>query len=148
MWYNKIHQVNKTFTDAECIWHYCVTIVMECYLYLGNHKPSYMAWIFFISIWTLVTILIKYFENKIRQYCCFSKVPGGGGLVIKSCPTLVTPCSVAHPGSSVHGIHQARILECVAMPSSKGSSQPSDRTACIAGRFYTNWATREAQGPW
>ena len=46
------------------------------------------------------------------------------------------------PGSSVHRIPQARILECVAMPSSRGSSQPRDQTciswgSCITGRFYT-----------
>ena len=41
--------------------------------------------------------------------------------------------------SSVHGILQARILEWVAMPSSRGSSRPRDRTlvSCIAGRFFT-----------
>ena len=44
------------------------------------------------------------------------------------------------------GILQARILEWVAMPSSRGSSQPKDRTqaSCIAGGFFTIWATREA----
>ena len=46
------------------------------------------------------------------------------------------------PGSSVHGIFQARILECVAMPSSKGSSPPKDGTHvycvfCIGSRFFT-----------
>ena len=43
------------------------------------------------------------------------------------------------PGSSVHGILQARILEWVAIPFSRGSSQPRDRThvSCIAGRFFT-----------
>ena len=48
--------------------------------------------------------------------------------------------------SSVHGILQERILEWVAMPSSRGSSQPRDRTQVshIAGRFSTIWATREA----
>ena len=45
------------------------------------------------------------------------------------------------PGSSVHGILQARILEWVAMPSSRGSSQPRDQTrvfyvSCIADRFF------------
>ena len=50
-------------------------------------------------------------------------------------------------GSSVHEILQARILEWVAMPFSRGSSWPRDRTqiSCIAGRFFTNWAMREAQ---
>ena len=44
--------------------------------------------------------------------------------------------------SSVHGILQARILEWIAIPFSRVSSQPRDRT-CIAGRFFTSWATRE-----
>ena len=50
------------------------------------------------------------------------------------------------PGSSVHGILQARVLEWIAMPSSRGSSTPKDRTwvSCMAGRFFTIWATREA----
>ena len=47
----------------------------------------------------------------------------------------------------VHGILQARILEWVAFPFSRGSSQPRDQTqvSCIVGRFFTVWATREAQ---
>ena len=46
-----------------------------------------------------------------------------------------------------HGILQARILEWVVFPFSRGSSQPRDRTevSCIAGGFFTSWATREAQ---
>ena len=50
------------------------------------------------------------------------------------------------PGSSVHGILQTRILQWVAMLSSGGSSWSRDRTrvSCIAGRFFTIWATREA----
>ena len=45
----------------------------------------------------------------------------------------------------VHGILQARILEWVAFPFSRGSSQPRDQTQIshIAGRFFTSWATRE-----
>ena len=47
---------------------------------------------------------------------------------------------------TVHGILQARILEWVAFPFSRGSSQPRDQTqvSLIAGRFFTSWATREA----
>ena len=51
----------------------------------------------------------------------------------------------------VHGILQARILEWVAFPFSRGSSQPKDQTQVshIAGRFFTSWATREAlESPW
>ena len=48
------------------------------------------------------------------------------------------------------GIIQTRILEWVAMPSSRGSSQSRDQIhiSCIAGRLFTNWATREAQEYW
>ena len=50
------------------------------------------------------------------------------------------------PDSKVHGILQARILEWVAFPFFRGSSQPRDRTqvSCITDRFFTTWATREA----
>ena len=54
---------------------------------------------------------------------------------------------VACQAFSVHRILQARILEWVAIPFSKGSSQPRNGTqvSCIAGRFFTVWGTREAQ---
>ena len=53
-------------------------------------------------------------------------------------------------GYTVHGILQARILEWVAVPFSRRSSQPRDRTQVshTAGRFFTSWATREAQEYW
>ena len=49
------------------------------------------------------------------------------------------------PGSSVHEIFQERTLEWVAISFSRGSSQPRDRNqgSCTAGRFFTDWATRE-----
>ena len=62
---------------------------------------------------------------------------------LQLCPTLCSP-----PGSSVHGILQAIVLEWVAMqPSFSGSSQSRDRiwVSHIAGRFFTIWATRERQ---
>ena len=60
------------------------------------------------------------------------------------CPTLYNPRDYI-----VHGILQARILEWVAIPFSRGSFQPRDCTqvSCIAGGFLTSWATREAQSP-
>ena len=45
---------------------------------------------------------------------------------LQSCPTACDPMDCSPPGSSVHGILQARILEWVAMPSSRGSSRPRD----------------------
>ena len=57
------------------------------------------------------------------------------------------PIDCSLPGSSVHGILQARILEWIAISFSRGSSWPRDWTqaSCIAGRFFTNWTMREAQ---
>ena len=68
-------------------------------------------------------------------------------LVAQSCPTLCDPMNCSLPGSSVHGILQARIPEWVAISFSKASSPPRDQTqaSCIAGRFFTLWATRRPQ---
>ena len=59
--------------------------------------------------------------------------------VTQSCPTLRNPMDWGLPGSSVHGILQARILEWVAISFSRGSSRPRDGTqvSCIAGRLFT-----------
>ena len=67
-------------------------------------------------------------------------------LVTQSCPTLCNPMECSPPSFSVHGILQTRVLEWVAMPSSRGSSQTRGWTQVshIAGEFFTDWATREA----
>ena len=68
-------------------------------------------------------------------------------LVAQSCLTLCDPMDCSPPGSSVHGILQARILERVVSSFSRGSSWSRDWTwvSCIAGRFFTVSNTREAQ---
>ena len=48
--------------------------------------------------------------------------------IVQSCPTLCDPMDCSLPGTSVHGILQARILEWAAMPSSRGSSRRRDQT--------------------
>ena len=65
--------------------------------------------------------------------------------VTQSCLTLSDPMDY-----TVHGILQARILEWVAFPFSRGSSQLRDRALVsrIAGGFFIGWATREAQEHW
>ena len=64
--------------------------------------------------------------------------------VAQSCPTLCDPMNY-----TAHGILQARILEWVAFPFSRGSTQPRNQTqvSCIAGGFFTSWATREEGFP-
>ena len=74
-------------------------------------------------------------------FCCCSC------LVTKSCPTLWDPVDCSLPGSFLHGILQARILEWVPISFSRGSSRTRDwtRVSGIAGRHFNLWATREAQ---
>ena len=65
--------------------------------------------------------------------------------VAQSCLTFCDPVNY-----TVNWIFQATVLEWVAFPFSRGSSQPRDQTQVshIAGRFFTSWATREAQEYW
>ena len=68
------------------------------------------------------------------------------------CPTLCEPMDCSLPGSSDRGIPQARILEWVVIPSSRGSSRPSNpahvfMSPALAGGFFTTSATWEAHSP-
>ena len=67
--------------------------------------------------------------------------------VAQPCLTLCDPMDCSLPGSSVHGIFQARVLEWTAISFSREPSQPRDRTwvSCVVDRRFTIWATREAQ---
>ena len=70
------------------------------------------------------------------------------GSVAQPSPTLCDPLDCSLPGSSVHGISQARVLEWVAIPFSRGSSRPRDGTpvswvTCIARWILYHWATRK-----
>ena len=67
-------------------------------------------------------------------------------LITQSCLILCDSMDCNSPGSSAHGILQAGIVEWLAIPFSRGSSQPRDWTwvSHIAGGFFTSWATREA----
>ena len=67
-------------------------------------------------------------------------------LAAQTCPTVRDPKYSRLRVSTVQGILQVQILEWVAISFSRGSSLPRDwtRVSCIAGRFLTIWATREA----
>ena len=66
--------------------------------------------------------------------------------VTQWCPTLCDPMNCSPPGSFVHRILQTRILEWVAISSSRGSSQPRDQTcvSCIGRQILYHCATWEA----
>ena len=58
--------------------------------------------------------------------------------VVQLCPTLCSPMDCSLPGSSLHGIFQARVLEWVAISFSRGPSRPRYQThiSCLAGGFF------------
>ena len=68
--------------------------------------------------------------------------------VLQLSPTLFDPMSYSLPGSSIHGVFQASVLEWVDISFSRGSSQPRGQAqvARIVGRCFAVWSTREA--PW
>ena len=105
-------------------------------LFLGKGQkfpgigPPLKFWPFMISLRTVMALV------SVSICVC---------LFAQSCPTLCYPRYYNLPGSSVHGILQARILEWVAIAFSKGSSQHRDQTwvSCISGSFFIIRATRE-----
>ena len=105
--------------------------------------------VFMLLVWAIETtydqsaILIKSSINAKASWCLCAC------LVAQLCLTLwdLLDCSLS--GSSVHWILQARIVERVAISSSREYSWPRGRTivsyvSCIVGRFYTHWAIGEA----
>ena len=83
-----------------------------------------------MSVFNMVKLYV-YIHTHTYIYVCVS--------VAQSCPTLCNPTDYSPPGFSVHGLLQARILKGIAIPFSRGTSQPRDRTlvSYIAGRFFT-----------
>ena len=95
------------------------------------------------------TLKIKSINSSALSFLCSPTLPSihvQFSSVAQSCPTLCDPMDCSPLVSSVHRILQARILEWVAIPFSRRSSQPRDWTqvSSIAGRSFTSWATREA----
>ena len=111
---------------------------------LHGHNINKMVIFSYICINLLAAKVTPYLQNKNRLTDfankpvitkCNNMVGGMGGGVhaksLQSCPTLCDPMDHSSPGSSVPGIHQARILEWVATSCSRGSSQPRNQT-CIS----------------
>ena len=98
------------------------------------------------NIFSIQILIAVYFQNSVIQWnFLFSYFQGESeSEVTQSCPTLCDPVDYNPPGSSVHGILQARILEWVAISFSRGSSGPRDQTQIFhtADRFFTIWATK------
>ena len=134
-----------------------VVIRMQPQASLGDWNLKLMSWYLLFSIHNI----FFHFCNWAFVFKPFWKVYGSSLLkslsttealslswkwkITQLCPTLCNPVNY-----TVHGILQARILEWVAFPFSRRSSQPRDQTQVshIADGFFTSWATREAQEYW
>ena len=89
------------------------------------------------SVFILIPLATKY-HQMFNNFCCCC-------LVDKLCPTPCDPMNCSPPGSSVHGISQARMLEWVVISSSRGSSWLRDQThiSSTGRRVLYCWATRD-----
>ena len=110
------------------------------YMYVYDWVPSLFTW----NYHEIVNWLYPNTKCIIVNWLCvYAKSP-------QSCPTLCYAADCSLPGSSVHRILQARILEWVAILFSRGSSWPRDQThvsciSCLSDVFFTIRATREAE---
>ena len=96
-------------------------------LSLRLHPVCLFIWLFLVSILYNQAVVVRTFLSSVgHSVLCYAKS-------LQSCPTLCNPRDCSLPGSCVLGILQARILEWVAMPSSRGSSQTKDRTHVSCG---------------
>ena len=77
-------------------------------------------------------------ESLKRQKLSLHISPSSSAQLLQSCPTLCDPMKGDRSGFSVHGILQARLLEWVVMPFSRGSSQPRDQTQISYVSFIWN----------
>ena len=94
---------------------------------------------------SLISFHLKPYKSE------YMVVVNGGGVLVTSCVQLLWPMDYSLPGSSIHRISQARILEWVAIsfsnllnPGIEPGSPALKAIFCIASKFFTNWATKEA----
>ena len=111
---------------AETGWKLLLFSIIAFFLLPGPHAaPSYQ--VFPRGSFTIFTLGLEPLSLAGKASCAASKW-------LRSCPTLCNPMDYSLPGSSIHGILQARMLEWVAMSSSRGSSWPRDWTCSFLYR--------------
>ena len=128
-----------------CSFLWLSNIPLRMYVCVCVHTRLYIYHIFVHSSVDVHFILLLegyfYWVENSRKWNVF---------VAQSCLTLCNIMGCSLPGSYVHGIFQARILEWVVISFSRGSSQPRARTSfsgvsCIGRQILYHWATREPQ---
>ena len=118
-----IFKANLHILLALWLWVKCAVSLCKCRVPGLANKNTWCLFFFFFWFWLAAQRSIWDLSSQNVSM-----------KVARSCPTLCNPL----------GILQARILEWVAVPFSRGSSQPRSRTqvSCIARGFFTSWATR------
>ena len=113
---------------------------------VGTKRRDWQWW---DQLWSLAvdTVVMLVWDELSAHWLCVH------GSCAQQCLTLCDSVDYSLPGSSVHGVSQARMLECVAIFSSKGSSWLRGWTlvscvSCIAGGFFTRWAFGVSQVDW
>ena len=106
-----------------------------------------------VALWKLNSIAYFWFLKELKFFFFFyffNKFDSIEEFLLCTWSLFLTLWTVARKAPLSMGILKARILEWVAMPSFRGSSQPRDWTQVshIAGGLFTIWATREAQEYW
>ena len=108
---------------------------------------NFLVW-YFLAFITISSITFK--NSWVRTFTHINVIPNqsSASYKVKVKVKVIQSCSILWDSMAyiVHEILQARILEWVAVPFSRGSSQSRDGTQVsgIAGRFFTSWATMEA----
>ena len=132
-WWATVHWVPKSWTWLSdwtdwTEWKTNVQDVLTAYFpstylwYNGSSNLLVNLSFWWVGMCFLTAEFWKFFVYSVCCCCC---------LIAKSYPTLWDPVDCSPPGSSVHGVLQAIILEWVALSSSRGSSWPRDQT-CIS----------------
>ena len=118
----------------------CIELLLH---FIKKNQLDIFVW---ACLWVLYSIPLIYTFIPLKYHTILIIVKVKM-LVAQSCLSLCDPMNCSLSGSSVYAILQAKILEWIAIPFSRGSSLPKDQTliSCIADRFFTIWATREAQ---
>ena len=128
-----LHQHHRS--KATILWHSAFFIVQF------SHPYMLTRWPFVGKVMSRLML-----SRFVIAFLLSSKVKVKESEVTQSCPTLCNPVDCSLPGSSVHGILQARVLKWVPISFSRGYSRPRDRIGVshIVGRRFNLWATREA----
>ena len=126
-------------------------VLTAMYLFMGLQaiyvSPLYVCrWMIHVDVWQKPTQFCKAIIFQLKNL----KFLKSESVNCSLCPPLATPWTIAHQVPLSMGISQATILERIAIPFSRGSPRPRDRTqvSCIVGRSFTVQATREAHVSW